>query len=386
MSFYKKDNTATPVKILLVDDVKANLVSLEAMLVDNHRTFFWAVSGEEALGLAYRHDFALILIDVQMPEMNGFELANILKSNNRTKNVPIIFVTAYRFEEGDVLQGYTEGAVDYLFKPLNVHITKSKVDAFIDLFRQRKYIEEMNVLLDEKNQQLQASNLALEDFANIVSHDLKEPLRTISSFMQLLYKQNKEKLDHKSLEFMEFCSASATKLDVLISSLRAYASVGYRDVDKQLVDLNKIVAHTQKQLTFRIAEKDAAIKVLNPLPKVLVNQVQFEQLFQNLIDNALKYQADENKPLIEIYSVKREAHWIISVKDNGIGINEAFRKRIFGLFQKYHESDQYEGTGVGLAICKRIVENSGGEIWIQSKEDKGTTFEFSVPVVENLEE
>ncbi len=271
------------VKILLVDDVQANLLALEALLAENNRTFYWANNGEEALGLAYRNEFALIILDVQMPEMDGFELANILKSKNRTQQVPIIFVTASRFNTGDVLQGYNEGAVDYLFKPLNNHITQSKVNAFIDLFLQRKFIEEMNNQLDEKNKELKSSNIALEDFANIVSHDLKEPLRTISTFLDLLYRKNKDKLDKDSLEFIDLCTNSAARLDTLIKALRSYASVGYRNVDKQMVDLNDSVKIIREQLRQKINERKAKIKIINPLPIVLVNEVQFHQLFQNII-------------------------------------------------------------------------------------------------------
>lgn len=367
------------VKILLVDDKQPNLLALEALLASDDRMFYWANSGEEALGLAYRHEFALILLDVQMPDMDGFELANILKTSNRTKQVPIIFVTAFRFNEGDVLQGYTEGAVDYLFKPLNPQITQSKVNVFIDLYKQRKYIEKMNRELDKSNKELRTSNMALEDFANIVSHDLKEPLRTISSFLDLLHKRNKDTLDESSLEFIELCTGSAARMDTLIKSLRAYASVGYRDVDKQIVSLNDVVEQVKQQLLVKIEEKKATLVIKNELPTVLVNEVQYNQLFQNIIDNALKYQSKESLPVIEISSHKKDEDWIISIKDNGIGIKDDFRAKIFDLFQKFHSSSEYEGTGVGLAICKRIVENNGGMIWIQSEEGAGTIFEFSVP-------
>ncbi len=380
---FKPEDISEPFKILLVDDKQPNLLALEALLAEKNRVFYWAGSGEEALGLAYRHEFALILLDVQMPDMDGFELANILKSSNRTKYVPIIFVTAYRFDEGDILQGYTEGAVDYLFKPLNPQITQSKVKTLLDLYAQRKHIEKMNLELDEKNKMLKSSNIALEELANIVSHDLKEPLRTISSFLELLHKRNKDKLDDSSLEFINLCRGSAARLDKLIKSLRAYASVGYRDVDRQLVNLNEVVGNVEDLLKTKIMEKKAEIIIKNELPTVLVNEIQYNQLFQNLIDNALKYQPENNLPVIEISSkAYGDGFWNISIRDNGIGVSEQFREKVFDLFQKFHPSGEYEGTGVGLAICKRIVEKNGGSINISSEEGVGTVFEFSVPKVE----
>ncbi len=369
-------------KILLVDDKQANLLALEALLSDDKREFFWAGSGEEALGLAYRHDFALLMLDVQMPNMDGFELANILKGSNRTKHIPIIFVTAHRYTDNDVLQGYTEGAVDYLFKPLNAHITQSKVKAFIDLYYQRKIIEKMNLELDDKNKKLKLTNTALEDFANIVSHDLKEPLRTISNFLNLLHRRNKDVLDENSLEFIDICQNSASRLDKLVKSLRSYASLGYKDLDKQWIDLEEIVENVKTQLLAKIEEKKAEVVIKGSLPTILVNEVQYHQLFQNLLDNALKYQADDNQPVIEISCQEKNSMWLISFKDNGIGINDDFKMKVFDLFQKFHNKKEYEGTGVGLSICKRIVENNGGDIWITSEEGVGTTFEFTVPKTE----
>lgn len=371
-----------PIEILLVDDKNQNLIALEALLENPNRKFHWATSGEEALGLAYRHDFALILLDVQMPNMDGFEVAKILKSSNSTKHIPIIFVTAYRFNESDVLHGYTEGAVDYLFKPLNPHITRSKVNGFLEMYTQRKYIQQVNKQLDDKVKELKSINVALEEMTNLVSHDLKAPLRTISNFMTLLHNRNKDILDSESLQYMSFCTESANKLDVLIDSLRSYAIVGNQNLDKQIVNLQDIVDTVKNMLLAKIQEQKAKIITEGILPRIFVNQVQYTQLIQNLIDNALKYQSKETEPIIEISSEKTNDLWTISVSDNGIGVTEKFKEKIFNLFQKFHNPREYEGTGVGLAICKRIVESNGGTIGLKSSEGQGTTFYFTVPVME----
>ncbi len=280
-------------KILLVDDKQANLVALETLLEREDCLFYSANSGDQALKLALQHEFALMLLDVHMPDMDGFELANILKTHKKTKQTPIIFVTASRFQPNDIMQGYTEGAVDYLFKPLNPNITRAKVNAFIQMYFQRKEVERMNAKLDEANKQLVKTNKALEEFANIVAHDLKEPLRTINSFLHLLYQRNKENLDNESLEFMKLCTDSASRLDQLVKSLIKYARIGYKNLDKESQSLGQIVNDVQLGLYAKIKESNAIIEVKNELPSLTVNYIQISQLFQNLMDNAIKYQAKE---------------------------------------------------------------------------------------------
>ncbi len=366
-------------KILLVDDIPANLVTLEAILEGNDREVYMACSADEALGLVMRHDFTLIMLDVQMPEINGFELAKMLKNNRRTGIIPIIFVTAHRFDADDVLQGYTEGAVDYLFKPLSPQITRAKVNAFIDMEYHRKQTERINLELDGKNKELERTNIALEELSYIIAHDLKEPLRTISGIMNVVLKKNQTLLDEKSLEYLNICINSASKLDHLIQDLLKYAKLGYSNIEKMTIDLNELINNTKNALLKRIEERNVLINIKGELPEVIANEAQMGQLFQNLIDNAIKYQKVENQPIINIWANEKKSFWEIHIQDNGIGMDPNFAKKAFGVFERRHDSNEFQGTGVGLATCKKIVENNDGEIHIQSEEGKGTTFIFTIP-------
>ena len=354
-------------KILLVDDVHANLLTLEAVLEGENREFFWANSADEALGLALRHNFTLMLLDVQMPEINGFELAKMLKKNRKTKKTPIIFVTAHRFDVDDILQGYTEGAVDYLFKPLNPQITRAKVNAFIHLEYHRKQIESINLELDRKNKDLKRTNVALEELSYIIAHDLKEPLRTISGLMNVVAKKNQTLLDKKSLEYLNICSDSASKLDQLIQDLLVYAKLGYSNIEKTKIDLGNLINNIKIIMLNKIQENNAIITIKGKLPEIIGNKAQIRQLFQNLIDNAIKYQNPENQPQINIWSNEKKSSWEIYIEDNGIGMDPKFAKKAFGVFERRHKNNEFQGTGIGLAICKKIIENLGGRIWLQSE-------------------
>ena len=366
-------------KILIVDDKHENLVALEALLEDQNCEFFLAYSGEMALKLAMQHEFALMLLDVQMPEMDGFELASILKKNKRTSATPIIFVTALRFQPNDILKGYTKGAFDYLSKPLNPDITQAKVTAFINMYFQKKQIEYMNAKLDASNKELSATNKALEEFANIVAHDVKEPLRTIKNFLNLLHRRNRNIFDKASLEFIELCTDSAARLDILVKSLSKYARLGYKDMEKKPINLGQVVDNVKVGLYVKIQETKAIISVENPLPTILANHSSMNQLFQNIIDNAIKYQKKDKIPIIKIACRQSYENWHISIKDNGIGIPEKDKNNVFKIFQRSYAHQAYEGTGVGLAICKRIVENNGGRIQLESQEGVGTTFFLTFP-------
>ena len=366
-------------KILLVDDIQANLVTLEAILEGKNRDIFLASSADEALGLALKHDFTLMMLDVQMPEINGFELAKMLKNNRRTGNIPIIFVTAHRFDADDILQGYTEGAVDYLFKPLNPQITRAKVKAFIDMEYHRKQTERINLELDKKNTELKRTNVALEELSYIIAHDLKEPLRTISAFTNIVFKKNQNSLDKESLEYLNMCINSATRLDQLIHDLLKYAKLGYNNIEKTTIDLNLLINSTKLSLLKKIQERDVLINIKGKLPEVIANKAQMGQLFQNLIDNAIKYQTPENQPIINIWANEKKSFWEIHIEDNGIGMDPKFAKKAFGVFERRHNNHEFQGTGVGLATCKKIVENNEGKIYLQSEESKGTTFIFTIP-------
>jgi light-regulated signal transduction histidine kinase (bacteriophytochrome) len=225
--------------------------------------------------------------------------------------------------------------------------------------------------------ELARSNAELEQFANVASHDLQEPLRMVSSFTQLLGKRYRGKLDQDADEFIGFAVDGASRMQQLINDLLAYSRVGTRGKPFKPADCEVIFREARDNLMKAIEESGADI-TQDPLPKVLGDEVQLIQLFQNLVANAIKFRSQE--PIqIQVSAERKGQEWVFAIKDNGIGIAAEQQERIFSVFQRLHHRSEYPGTGIGLAICKKIVERHGGRIWVESQPGKGSTFYFSIP-------
>ena len=223
---------------------------------------------------------------------------------------------------------------------------------------------------------LKRSNKELEQFAYIASHDLQEPLRMVSSFTQLLEEQYKDRLDKNADEFIAYVVDGAKRMQGMIDDLLAYSRITTAGKKFKLVDSNTALSQATDNLQLRIEENNVNI-VNDTLPKIIADELQIVRLFQNLIDNAIKFRSKES-PIIEITAKKGSSKWIFSVKDNGIGIDEKYKERIFQIFQRLHTKQKYSGSGIGLSICKKIVERHGGKIWFESEPGKGSTFYFSI--------
>jgi PAS domain S-box-containing protein len=230
--------------------------------------------------------------------------------------------------------------------------------------------------LEQSKLELERSNTELERFASIASHDLREPLRAIAGFAGLLAKRYDGQLDAEAEEYIAYILDGTMRLQRLIDDLLSYSRVGTRGKEFELTDCNAILDTAINNLTIAIEESGASV-TYDSLPSILGDGVQLEQLFQNLISNAIKFRGEE-PPRVHIGSIRREEEWEFSVKDNGIGIEPKFVDRIFVIFQRLHTQQEYPGTGIGLAICQRIVERHGGRIWFESEPGKGTTFFFTL--------
>ena len=239
---------------------------------------------------------------------------------------------------------------------------------------ERKQIEnELNKTL--KN--LQRSNSELEKFAYVASHDLQEPLRMISSFLQLLQRRYIGQLDSDADEFIEFAVDGAKRMQELIQDLLEYSRVTTKGKEFKEIKMDETLDKVLMDLKMSIDENNVNI-TQDPLPIVNADDSQMVQLLQNLIGNAIKYRSEEN-PQIHISAEKEDSYWLFGVKDNGIGIDSKYAERVFTIFQRLHSNEEYDGTGIGLAISKSIVERHGGNIWIESEPDKGSTFYFTIP-------
>ena len=232
--------------------------------------------------------------------------------------------------------------------------------------------------LQEQTETLKRSNEELEQFAYVASHDLQEPLRMIASYTQLLKRRYEGRLDDDADEFIEYAVDGATRMQALISDLLKYSRVGTKALPFEQVDLSETVATVLTDLQEAVKEKNAEV-VVSWMPVVICDESQIRQLLMNLIGNSLKFAAEGRSPVVEVYAEDGQDEWIFTVKDNGIGIDEKYQNRIFIIFQRLHTRDEYPGTGIGLAICKKIVERHGGRIWAESEPGQGTSFKFTIP-------
>ncbi len=392
------------VNILLVDDHPENLLALEASLEDLGQNLVTAGSGKEALKWLLKDEFAVILLDVHMPGMDGFETAALIRQRQKTRHTPIIFITGVSSSETHVFRGYSLGAVDYLFKPIVAEIVRAKVEVFVDLFlkteevkrqtelrheimrererererqreRQREAAyhkklartklrleKEKSEALAQKAAELERSNAELEQFAYVASHDLQEPLRMVASYTELLAKKYQGKLDEKADKYINYAVDGSKRMQRLINDLLAYSRVGTQAKPVESVDTSAVVDKVLAALELALRESGGEV-TRDGLPTVMADETQFFQLFQNLIGNALKFHGPD-APRVHVGAERNGSEWTFSVSDNGIGIEARHAERIFMVFQRLHGRGKYPGTGIGLAIAKKIVERHEGRIWM----------------------
>lgn len=230
-------------------------------------------------------------------------------------------------------------------------------------------------------EQLARSNKELEQFAYVASHDLQEPLRTVSGYLQLLQGRHQDALDEDANEFISYAVKAAARMKQLIEDLLAFSRVGTTAKEPAPTACDVVITEVLDSLELAIDDANAMV-THDPLPVVSADAGQLMQLLQNLISNALKYRHADRDPVIHISAEQREGEWVFSVKDNGIGIEDKYAERIFVIFQRLHGKEEYSGTGIGLAVCKKIVERHGGRIWVESVPGEGSTFLFTIPLYE----
>lgn len=379
------------VNILVVDDQEKNLFAITELLSNPEYKIIKAKTGREAMRYLLEKEFALILMDVQMPEIDGFETAALIREHEKFRHTPIIFITGIEKEIKNIEKGYSLGAVDYLVKPVVPEFLKAKVSVFVELFiKKRKEIEARQRIIDlfQTNNKLVESNRELEQFAAIASHDLKEPLRMINSFSELLEKKYLEKLDEKGAKHLSFIKKSSERMLNMIESIMRYSGIHKGGLKFEKVDFNNLIKDFMNSSELKIAESKTEISFEN-LPVLSVDLIQITRVFQNLIFNSIKFRGKETPlikikadPFIDEYS--EEKKWLFSIKDNGMGISSKHIDKIFIAFKRLHSSSEYPGSGIGLAECKKIIEGHKGKIWVESQgEGNGATFYFTIPT--NLE-
>jgi light-regulated signal transduction histidine kinase (bacteriophytochrome) len=408
-------------KILLVDDREDNLLSIETILAPAGYAFVKALSGREALKvLLSEFDFALILMDVKMPNLNGFETAAMIYQRDKLRHIPIIFITANNYGDENIFKGYMTGAVDYIYKPINPDLLRAKVAVFVDLYKknhrllaqeqklvainknleleihERKVseekVKELNHKLLENIERLENANRDLDRFAFMASHDLQEPLRKMLMFSDRLSHKYSEVLDAEGQMYIRRIQLAGERMQALIKDILLFSKTTIEKPVFVSSNLNEILSEVLNEMEHAITEKNAIID-LQSLPTLLVNPVLMRPLFHNLISNALKYSRKDVQPLVRVYSEfsatesngkgdSKSRYCRIYVEDNGIGFEQKYSEQIFGMFKRLHLHSEFEGTGIGLALCKKIVEEHNGFITARSKVNEGSVFIISLPVLQ----
>jgi len=420
---YKDRLNNANVKILVVDDREDNLFSIETILQRDGYKIVKADSGRAALKiLLNEQDFSLILMDVQMPKMNGFETASLIYERDKLKHIPIIFITAHEYGEELVFKGYKMGAVDYIYKPVNPELLRFKVGVFVELYQKtnelikqeqqlvaanlslKKEVDErkaseakvklLNRQLLENNAELKTINEELDRFAYVASHDLQEPLRKILLFSdKISINLAADETKNNVSDYLQKIIDASRRMHVLINDLLRYSKHTRLSDDFKKTDFNEVLVDVLADLEVEIQKRQAVI-VAQPLPVLWAIPSQIRQLFQNLISNALKFSKAGLLPHIEILCELQPAAsngkavngiaakdnvYTISVKDNGIGFDTRYAEDIFIAFKRLHSYHEIEGTGIGLSICKKIAEKHNGSITAVSVIDEGSTFIISLP-------
>jgi len=372
-----------PNTILIVDDMPANLGVLTSHLEQHGYCAVVAQGGQECIERAQFVRPDLILLDVLMPGLDGIETCRRLKSHATTRDIPVIFMTAL-VDTAAKVAGFEAGAVDYVTKPLDGEEVLARIDMHLTLYRLRHQLELQNAQLqreiaahEQTQEALRRSNTELEQLAYVASHDMQEPLRMVASYLQLVAQRYQGRLDAEADEFIGYAVDGAKRMQALINDMLAYSRVGTKARPFKPTDCKAVVATVLGQLRIATAESGAEVST-GELPTVMGDATQLLQLFQNLVTNAIKFRG-EAPPRVRIDAEPCDEGWCFSVRDNGIGIAPEYFERIFVLFQRLHGRAQYPGTGIGLAICKKIVERHGGRIWVESAPAEGSVFRFTMP-------
>ena len=380
-----------PVNILLVDDQPANLLALEAMLQDLGQTIVKAGSGREALKWLLGNECAVILLDVKMPEMDGFETAELIRQRDKSRHTPIIFLTAADRSQTQAVRGYAVGAVDYLVKPVVPEFVRSKVSVFVELAKTAALLRRQGERLRASEQaarelaearaalveDLEQKNRELETFSYTVSHDLRAPLRRIESFGRAIAETQLDRLNQEGQRYLARIRSSSQEMAQLIDDVLYLSRVTRAELRRQDVDLSMLAQAIVDRL--RESEPDRAVDVrIRPGLSAVGDGQLLRIALENLFENAWKFTARQPDARIEFGLTHLPGEPAYFVRDNGAGFDMTYADRLFAPFQRLHLASEFPGTGVGLATVQRIVYRHGGRIWAEGSVGQGATFHFTL--------
>lgn len=372
----------SPVKLLIVDDLRENLVALEALIRQNDRAVFQATSGDEALALLLEHDFALAILDVQMPGMSGLELAALMRGTEKTRRIPIVFVSAAGKDMNYAFAGYETGAVDFLYKPLDPQAVRSKVSVFVDIHRQRQQQEALLQELRQTQDELKRAVQMRDDFMSMVSHELRTPLNTLFLQAQLRRRvangavlsaaQMQAMVERDEQQIRNILRLIDDMLDV--SRMRR----GTLAIAPGPADLARLVRRVVESHADQAAAVGSPLEVQAPPSLAGVwDEFRIEQVVANLLTNAMRYGGGQP---VQVKVEAADGQARVTVRDHGIGIAKEDQARIFNQFERAVDKQVAPGLGLGLYISWEIVQAHGGRIEVASEPGQGSTFTVHLPL------
>ena len=362
-------------KVLVCEDNEELSAYIISLLVD-HCRIKTASDGEQGLELVRSWHPDLVLSDVMMPKRDGIELCRAIKNEPATANTAVILLTALTHREA-MMRGWEVKADEYLFKPFHPDELVTRVRSMLSSIRERRvYLHS----LEEKNTELRDANAEMEAFSYSISHDLRAPLRGIDGYVRIVLDDYGQLLDREGQHLLTEVRQNARRMSMLIDDLLNFSRLGRREVNKVEVNMNEVVRATLMELA-KSKELQADIRIGDLHPLMADNSL-IRQVMQNLLSNAIKYSSKTVKPVIEISSELRDGNILYTIIDNGAGFDNKYAGKLFEVFQRLHTTEEFEGTGVGLAIVQRIINKHGGKVWAEGEVNKGARFYFSLPGAE----
>ena len=369
----------TKVNILIVDDDATKRFALKTILAPMDENVVEASSGADALRQLLRNEFAVVLLDVRMPIMDGFETAQLIRQRPRSELTPLIFVTALDQAETDMGRGYNLGAVDFVFAPVVPAIMRAKVTVFVELYRAqeelRRYRTQLETLVEERTIALTAINRELEAFSYSVSHDLRAPLVSFDGLSETLLQKYGEQLDDQAKDYLKRMRDASDRMTSVFDGLQMLFRLTSGEIRREVLDISAMANQVADEM--RAANPESKVDVdIAPGITASGDKRLVQILLTNLINNAWKFSSLRSAPNITVGREMVDGEARMFVKDNGVGFDMIESHRLFGAFQRLHSQSEFPGAGIGLATTRRIVNRHGGRIWAEGAVGEGATFYF----------
>jgi signal transduction histidine kinase len=376
-----KTKATIAVSILIVDDDSTKRFAIKTILAPLGENVVEASSGADALRQLLRQEFAVILLDVRMPVMDGFETAQLIRQRPRSELTPIIFVTALGQAETDMGRGYDLGAVDFVFAPVVPAILRAKVAVFVELYRAqqelRRYRSRLETLVEERTTALTSINRELEAFSYSVSHDLRAPLVAFDGLSKSLLEDYGDRLDKKAKDSLKKMRTASQRMTSVFDGLQTLFRLSSGEIRRERLDVTEMAKEIADELKAANPGQHVQLEIAKGM-KVSGDRRLIRILLANLLNNAWKFSNTQPTPKVVVGTEMVDGESRIFVKDNGVGFDMIYAHRLFGAFQRLHNQSEFAGAGIGLATTRRIVNRHGGRIWAEGTVGEGATFYFAI--------